>query len=208
MTHFDTNDTVQLALARRQSHEAFIVEKQLVATLPPQERPASSHRLLLLLVALVTIALASFFFAREVIAAEPVSVPEMVIDPGMVKTGDLVGIYRIYDGAYPSHIEFLADGQFRRAVSANNLANEPLDYGIWALFDDELTLTSDAAITNCGTGRIGTYHLAHYERGGYYFERSAEECEARIGFVPTAAVQPLQPAGLLCRSGGEVLCSR
>ena len=208
MTHFDATDTIQIALARRQSHEAFIAEKQLVATLPPQERPASSQRLLLLLVALVTIAFASFFFARDVIAAEPVPVPEMIIDPGMVKTGDLVGIYRIYDGAYPSHIEFQADGQFRRAVSTRNLASEPLDYGIWALFDDELTLTSAAAITNCGTGRVGTYHLAHYDRGGYYFERLVEECEARMGFVPTATVQPLQPAGLLCRTDADVLCSR
>ena len=158
--------------------------------------------------ALATAAFASFFFARDVIAAEPVPVPDRVIDPGTLQARDLVGIYRIYDGAYPSHIEFMADGQFRRAVSSSNLANAPLDYGRWTLSDDELTLTSAAAVTTCGTGRAGTYHLGHYKRGGYLFERHSEECEARIGFVPTATVQPLQPVGLICRADADVLCSR
>ena len=55
----------------------------------------------------------------------------------------LSGRYRVYDGAYPSYIDLMADGTFFRASSKRELVEKPVDFGTWSISDSVLELFSD-----------------------------------------------------------------
>lgn len=198
------NDYAQLARDRRQVHEDYIAERTLVSTLLSPRTLTLSGSLVLLFIAILGFFFASGCAPSTALAAESIAAEA----PDDINTVTLTGRYRVYDTAYPSTIEFGADGRFSRATSANNLETAPVDQGSWRIEGDELVLVSDEAVSNCGAGRTGRYRLSEYKEGGILFQRLSEECEARTGFVPTATSQPIQPTGVFCELDTGELCAR
>ena len=195
------NEYTQMARDRRDAHEAYIEEQTILRSLVTRRSLSLSTLVLFLL------ALFSFFFASG--CATPVIAAggeQMVEDEGIGKAA-ITGRYRIYDTGYPSILDLAPDGTFRRAASEKALVDAPVDMGHWSIEDEILILTSSESIESCGNGRTGRYQISDYEAGGYLFERLSEECEGRVGFVPTPEVHPLQPAGLLCELASGELCA-
>ena len=207
------NDYAQLARDRRQAHEDYIAKRSLTRGLiAPQT--VSLTGLTLLLAALL-----GLFFANGcVLPNDDISVGSTAktttgenpnkVAPAVITAAELTGRFRVYDRAYPSAIEFGADGRFCRATSIDKLATAPVDVGRWYVEGELLILISDETVSNCGEGLVGRYRLSNYSNGGILFERQSEECEARIGYVPTATSQPLQSAGILCTFDTGELCAR
>ena len=194
------NDYTEMARSRRNDHEAYIEEQRIVRSLVTRRSLSLSTTLMLLLLALF-----AFLFASGCIPTAAAAAPPT--DPNAITADMLVGTYRVYDTGYPSMVAFAADGTFSRAVSPGKLIEAPVDWGTWHIEGETLVLTSADDVSNCGKGRIGRYDLSRYESGGLMFQRTMEACEARIGFVPTPASQPLQPAGVLCDMSSTELCA-
>ena len=195
------NDPVQLARYRWQEHEAYIDEQTSYRSL--MTRRSLSLSVLILLLFVLFSCVFSNGCAPPVVADQVEAMQvEVVIDAAAI-----TGFYRIYDGAYPSVLDLAPDGAFRRAASETALSEAPVDAGRWSIEDEVLVLTSDDDIETCGPGRVGRYQISEYDLGGYQFKRLSEECEARIGFVPTAEVHPLQATGLLCEFKSGQLCA-
>jgi hypothetical protein len=207
-----SNELIQSARERQQEHlnsvSAAMVQQRIQSQ--GMELVGMNKNLLATIVTtLVLFVVGTGCTLQSANAAGATPVDELAAEqenPFAITSEKLAATWRIYDEGYPSFIRLNSDQTFQRSHSADMEPGEILDFGAWQFDGDTLTLSSDAAISNCNGKMDGSYRLWVEPYDGIFFAQVQETCEGRLGFGWAQDYAPIQRTGKMCRVDSVAFC--